>query len=504
MKTFDRQLAKKPLLISGLKVHLKRHKSTDDLTCPEDGCKQVFASFTKFNSHVKKKHASCGDLRSIASTTTPSNGQRCTEDESTDVLLKSDSTRKIFATSCTITKASEARSKIKNEFGGDYGSSQSQPSSVTGEDIKPTLFSENSSFSTSSSALNDVFVPQEHHQHIQEQQRHQSQQLQSSSQKNLENMSIPAFKQGDLPGEVDTSSFQPQYTEARFNYTSSADSNMTGTLSTSNPSDILSLLHQSFFTIDDSEASLKLLSFLATQGNLQIFDENNQDIPIHQSEFLDQNQHQHHHSQQQADSQQFDYQLTNNHAKNNPRPELPVFSNSIESLPLNNHGQQVEMSPYHNHNIAPSSSNFHSSTHSASNSLVGNQNHPLTPNPVQNQPPVVNLAEGNFNNYYLSQQQQQHQQHQQQIQLKTEVLDPTYQMQQLQSSLTGDEGFQNNNSSRIQQHQDFNNTQETINKHLMSVEQQHTSYLQNRIIGDRNNLSHPSMFGSSDNNNLHF
>ena len=68
--------------------------------------------------------------------------------------------------------------------------------------------------------------------------------------------------------------FQPQYTEARFNYTNSQESSSTtGTIATSDPSDILNLLHQSYFTIDDSEASLKLLSYLATQGNLQILEE---------------------------------------------------------------------------------------------------------------------------------------------------------------------------------------------------------------------------------------
>ena len=45
-------------------------------------------------------------------------------------------------------------------------------------------------------------------------------------------------------------------------------------MSTTNPSDIVRLFNQSYITIDDSDAALKLLSFLATQGNLQILDIN--------------------------------------------------------------------------------------------------------------------------------------------------------------------------------------------------------------------------------------
>lgn len=70
--------------------------------------------------------------------------------------------------------------------------------------------------------------------------------------------------------------FQPQYTQGRFNFASTNGqlSSLSETVTTTNPSDIVSLFNQSYITIDDSDAALKLLSFLATQGNLRILDIN--------------------------------------------------------------------------------------------------------------------------------------------------------------------------------------------------------------------------------------
>ena len=70
----------------------------------------------------------------------------------------------------------------------------------------------------------------------------------------------------------DISTFQPSFTEGHFRYTSASDLKGTETASMSNSSDVVNLLNQSYFTIDDSEAALKLLSFLATRGNLHILD----------------------------------------------------------------------------------------------------------------------------------------------------------------------------------------------------------------------------------------
>ena len=78
--------------------------------------------------------------------------------------------------------------------------------------------------------------------------------------------------------------FTPQHTSGEFLYSSSSDASITTeTMTTTNPSDIVKLLNQSFITIDDSDAALKLLSFLATHGNLQILEKipNNQNHDGH-------------------------------------------------------------------------------------------------------------------------------------------------------------------------------------------------------------------------------
>lgn len=71
--------------------------------------------------------------------------------------------------------------------------------------------------------------------------------------------------------------FNPALTESYFVCSSEDPSSSTETIESRNPSDILSLLNQSYFTIDDSDAALRLLSYLATQGNLHILNEDEEE-----------------------------------------------------------------------------------------------------------------------------------------------------------------------------------------------------------------------------------
>ncbi|XP_012562910.2 uncharacterized protein LOC100213175 [Hydra vulgaris] len=65
---------------------------------------------------------------------------------------------------------------------------------------------------------------------------------------------------------------KPMHTEGYFQY-KTAPNSVPQTLPMSSPSEFVNLLHNSYITIDDSDSSLRLLSYLATQGNLEILGE---------------------------------------------------------------------------------------------------------------------------------------------------------------------------------------------------------------------------------------
>ena len=466
-------------------MHLKRHKSTEDMTCPEDGCNKVFASFSRFNSHVQKKHSSCSDLSSLSNSKLSDGGHF--ENSQIVLNLKSQDFQIPSSSSYSATANSEVRIK-KEESKFTTSCSQSSPNKkpVTSSSLSQNTANQHvlDPSASSSNVFADPEAPVLYHQHINES---------TSSVKNESSINVETTP----TDEVDPcSSFQPQYTEARFNYTSSSDSTLTETLSTSNPSDILSLLHQSFFTIDDSEASLKLLSFLATQGNLQIFNQDNQDdLPSQHTDFLEQTKHQ--------------QQTTNGDTpfKSVPNPNFSLFSNVVPSTldpsshsicqplnPIQQNNHQHQSEPFENQNILtttqpPSLSRFSSDNH-LSNVLPNNS--------LQN--PSPNLTNNNFNSYFLTQehQQPQHQQlqnlHHQQQQFQQTIPDGNFSHPHTNIS-NSNQVFPNNMSEMTQQYNI--NTQETT-KH--QIEQ--ANYLQNHIVGDTNNSAHSiMMFGA---NNLHY
>jgi len=258
-------------LFTGLKVHLKRHKSTGDLTCPEDGCHKVFASFSSFNTHVLKKHSSYDDLSLAGSSNNTSDHAA---DARNSYILFENSNNK------------------QNSDGVDCSTSF-QPSSssvITVMNIKSekdtgqaTTCSSNHVESNAAAFGGDGDDPLTlQQQHPQQQQSYLEALVSTLNGPHSVNSSskLPySLKDTVLPKEepikdgeaaldmtnLQMAYFQPQYTETCFNYTStpdstSSDSTQTETISTTNPSDILELLHQSYFTIDDSDASLKLLN----------------------------------------------------------------------------------------------------------------------------------------------------------------------------------------------------------------------------------------------------
>jgi len=203
----------------GLKVHLKRHKSTDDLTCPENGCDKTFLSKSKLTNHLHK-HSSLNDL------TCPE--EYCLQKFISATSLNDHITQHRNTSSGTMNETSTLNTPLNFGLTSMY--------TDTNERTRPGDFI---TYNTN----------------------------QSSDKQNLPMYSDYQFT--DLP------TFNPQYTEGHFNYISTTDTKSSAeTISMSNPADIVSLLNQSYFTIDNSDAALKLLSFLATRGNLHILNEN--------------------------------------------------------------------------------------------------------------------------------------------------------------------------------------------------------------------------------------
>ena len=467
-----------------MKVHFKRHKSTEDIVCPEDGCNEIFGSFYRFSSHVQKKHASCSDLTLISN----SNGSKINSLKSQDSSslssssMQSDSTSSSSSRTETVSSASDKIKKEESAFTSTC--SQSLPDkklviSSMPSTSKPVNHHDHQISSSSSikidTDLND----------------HQQITKQDPSLRNDFQMSATSLEPEKMDDIDPSTSFQPQYTEAQFNYTTSTDNTLKAeTLSTSNPSDILSLLHQSFFTIDDSEASLKLLSYLATQGNLQIFDQDNQlGLPSQHADLIEPGKEQ---------QQSINVTAATGFDKNavTTYPDFSLFSNVVSSAlgsaqPQNTHqplNQSHQLAPFENQNniqqtaLAPT---FAAAVNGSSNVL---------PNSLLDN---VNLTNNSFNSFFLDQghqplphqSQQQQQQQQRQQQQKQQQLH--LQQQSIFASPDGsfshqnDQSFPNNISEMTQQ---YNINTQAITKH--EIEQ--PNYLHNpaaqTMMFDSNNL----------------
>ena len=351
------------------------------MACPEDGCNKVFASFSRFNSHVQKKHASCSDLSSLPHS-------ESFDFNDTEMMVKIKKEESKFTLTCPESDKKPMVSSI--------------PSLRQHSQKRHDL---TSSLSTTSSKIDtDPY-------------HHQPAKRAPSLRNNFQTSAISL--EPEQTNDINPStSFQPQYTEAQFNYTSSTDSTLTTeTVSTSNPSDILSLLHQSFFTIDDSEASLKLLSYLATQGNLQIFDQDNQPaLPPQHADFIEQEKEQHQPMNATTTTPGFDESASATY------PDFSLFSNNVPTAldsaqPQNTHlslNQSHQLSSFENQNIQQTSA--------TSPFVVAAVNRPsnVLSNLLDNNQTLTNNT---FNSFFLNQgqppqQQQQHsqqpQQHQQQ------------------------------------------------------------------------------------------
>lgn len=220
----------------GLKVHLKRHKSTGDLTCPEYGCQQTFVTQSSLDIHFKK-HFSSDDVSSF--------------------ICPDQSCSQRF-----VSKANLDNHLYQHRNTGSMQSAEKHPGA---EHYINKLNSNNGELENAghSSLETPLALGLASSMEV----------LQSTVEGR--SMSPPSNKIGAggfVRNVNDISTFQPSFTEGHFRYTSASDLKGTETASMSNSSDVVNLFNQSYFTIDDSEAALKLLSFLATRGNLHILD----------------------------------------------------------------------------------------------------------------------------------------------------------------------------------------------------------------------------------------
>lgn len=318
----------------------------------------------------------------------------------------------------------------------------------------------------------------------------------TSSLKNNFQASAAGLEREQMNDIDPSTSFQPQYTEAQFNYTSSRDNAMTTeTLSTSNPSDILSLLHQSFFTIDDSEASLKLLSYLATQGNLQIFDQDNQpDLPPQHTEFIEKDK-----EQQQSMTATTPSGFDSNAATT--YPDFSLFSNGVSSALDSTQSQNILPSINQNHQLASfENKNLQQTTSTSTFTAV---NRPCVGNmlPTNSLLDTPNLINNSFDSFFLNQGHETQQPQLQQQQQPQQQQHPQQQQEQQQlifvspdahfsHSLTNDRNSHQSIPSNISEMtQRYNINNQEITKHEIVQ----TNYL--------HNPSTQTMFDAS---NLHY
>lgn len=222
----------------GLKVHLKRHKSTGDLTCPEYGCQQTFATQSSLDIHFKK-HLSSDDILSFICP-----DQSCTQ----RFVSKSNLQDHLYQHCNTGPMQSTEKHPGAEHYINKLNSNNGDPENAGHSSLETPL-----ALGLASSM--EVY--------------------QSTEGRSMSPLSNEPGASDFNKNVTDVSTFQPSFTEGHFRYTSASDLKSTETASMSNSSDVVNLLNESYFTIDDSEAALKLLSFLATRGNLHILDNEN-------------------------------------------------------------------------------------------------------------------------------------------------------------------------------------------------------------------------------------
>ena len=223
----------------GLKVHLKRHKSTGDLTCPEYGCQQTFVTQSSLDIHFKKR-VSSDDIPSFICPDQSCSQRFVSKANLEDHLYHHRNTGPMQSTE----KHPGAEHCI-NKLNSNNGDPENAGHSSLETPLALGLASSMEVFQST---------------------------VEGRSMSSLSNK----LGAGDFNKNVNNiSTFQPSFTEGHFRYTSASDLKSTETRPMSNSSDIVNLLNESYFTIDDSEAALKLLSFLATRGNLHILDNEN-------------------------------------------------------------------------------------------------------------------------------------------------------------------------------------------------------------------------------------
>lgn len=225
-----------------LKAHLRRHSGDKPFACNESGCERAFSSKYGLKVHIKR-HKSTGDL------SCPEYG--CT---------------KTFVSQSSLSDHLKKHSNSTNDLFTSHGSCTS-PSQYNNIHLSKNVNTNALDLNTLPSGDNTLSSHSDNFRH------NNGQALEHED----DNMDYDSDSRSSIYSPTHTH-FQPKFTQTQFNYVSSTDStNVSETVSTSNPSDIVSLLNQSYFTIDDSEAALKLLSFLATRGNLHILNEHGSD-----------------------------------------------------------------------------------------------------------------------------------------------------------------------------------------------------------------------------------
>lgn len=215
-----------------------------DLTCSDSDCIKTFQNASNFSTHT---HSSCGDLQAFVKNIPSTLNEAKHLSAHTDVKplnIGQFSVERVASSSQSSLHAHNSPSS----FHASNESGKTNEHQLYLDALVSTLKEDTPNFPSCSQSVNNEKL-------------------------DVNIMSTLPPQQPVMQQPFHQSFFQPQYTEAHFNYTSDANANISDVLSTRNPSDIVNLLNQSYFTIDDSDAALRLLSFLATQGNLHILDE---------------------------------------------------------------------------------------------------------------------------------------------------------------------------------------------------------------------------------------
>ena len=275
----------------GLKTHTKRHKSLEDLRCPETGCDIKFHSKTHWSNHIRLHSRSHEDISKIGAC---SNDSREFEDSNSNSIASANSlTLGCPETGCQMTFST--MSGLSNHYIQMHRSNDdlSFKKEFTGKDDE--MVPRSSSFDSNIDMLVSALKAQDSNNTGQKvlDGPNSSFGLDRNSwwtSRNRSNtMPLESSQDANMDSSVsdnhffENAYFDPTLTDGYFlcsrENTITTDEgtvttvNSSESVATQNPSDILSLLDQSYFTIDDSEAALRLLSFLATRGNLHILNE---------------------------------------------------------------------------------------------------------------------------------------------------------------------------------------------------------------------------------------